>query len=98
LINTITIMKRYAAHYILLLPNDEVFKQHYIELDDNNQIVKIAPLVEEIEGVAFYNGTLLVVATGRANDAIIYHLDGINLSTAELSASNSSGNCHIQRL
>ena len=51
------IMKRYAAHYILLSP-DKIFKQHYIELDDNNKIARIAPLTNEIEETSFYNGIL----------------------------------------
>jgi len=90
-------MKRYAAHCILLSP-DKVFKQHYIEFDDDNKIVEVAPLVEEIEGVAFYNGTLFVVASEHTNDTLIYHLDGINLSSPELSTSKGCGNCYIQRL
>ena len=90
-------MKRYAAHYILLSP-DKILKQHYIELDDNGKIVKAAPLVEEIEGVAFYNGTLFVVASEDTDKILIYHLDGINLSSPELCTSNGSGNCYIQRL
>ena len=50
-------MKRYAAHYVLLFP-DRILKRHYIELDDNSRLVKIAPLVEEIEETGFYNGIL----------------------------------------
>ena len=50
-------MKRYAAHYILVQPCC-VLKQHYIELDDNNFMLKIAPLTEEIAGTAFYDGIL----------------------------------------
>ena len=49
--------KRYAAHYILMQPN-RVFKQHYIELDDDNCILKVAPLTEEIAGTAFYDGII----------------------------------------
>lgn len=48
---------RYAAHYILLSP-DKILKQHYIELDENDRIVKIAPLEEEMEETVFYNGIL----------------------------------------
>ncbi len=90
-------MKRYAAHYILLFP-DKLLKQHYVELDNNNQVIKVAPLVNETEGIAFYNGTLFIVASEQTNDTIIYHLDGINLSPAEFGTGNSSSNCHIQRL
>jgi|GEM_PF-2385137 len=53
-------MKRYAAHYIILSP-DEIYKQHYIELNHDRVIVEVAPLTEEISDTAFYNGILLPV-------------------------------------
>ena len=37
---------------------DQILKQHYLELDDNKKIVKIAPLMEEIPGTSFFNGIL----------------------------------------
>jgi len=48
---------RISAHYILLSPR-QVLKLHYIELDESNNIVKVAPLTEEIAGTAFYDGIL----------------------------------------
>ena len=48
---------RISAHYILLSPR-QVLKLHYIELDDRNNIVEVAPLTEEIAGTAFYDGIL----------------------------------------
>ncbi len=50
-------MKRYAAHYTLLFPN-QILKQHYIELNEKNQITVVAPLTEEIAGTVFYDGII----------------------------------------
>ena len=37
---------------------DRILKLHYLELDDNNKIVRIAPLTEEISGTSFFDGIL----------------------------------------
>ena len=47
---------RIAAHYILL--PQKTLKLHFIELDNSSKIVKIAPLIEEISGTAFYEGII----------------------------------------
>lgn len=52
-------MKRYAAHYVIV-PPDRVLKQHYVELDDEDNLKEVAPLTEEIAGTVFYNGILVL--------------------------------------
>ena len=66
--------KRYAAHYILLSP-DRIFKQHYIELDNDNKIMKIARLDEEIENTCFYNGILFPSSSENINRQTLIDLD-----------------------
>jgi hypothetical protein len=51
-------MKRFASHYLFFPPN-EVFKLHYIELDENNCFQGIFPLEKEIAQTSFHNGILL---------------------------------------
>ncbi|GHT77445.1 hypothetical protein AGMMS50262_18470 [Bacteroidia bacterium] len=53
-------MKRFAAHYVFL-PPDNLYKLHCVELDDGNRLQDIFPLTEEIASTTFYNGTLLVL-------------------------------------
>lgn len=88
-------MKRYAAHYILIQPYC-LLKQHYIELDANDCILKIAPLTEEIAGTVFYDGILIVYPSKPS--VFIYQLTGINLSSSELGTSDCGSHCHVQRL
>jgi hypothetical protein len=104
-------MKRFAAHSIFL-PPDRFYQLHYVELDDSNHIQKIAPLELEIAQTSFYNGVIVVlndeippnikdleVAFLNPDEPVkLYHLSGINLLPSELSAGNSGGDCHIQRL
>ena len=66
-------MKRYAAHYILVQPNC-VLKQHYIELNDNNCILKVAPLTEEIAGTAFYDGIIFPSSLEQINQPMLVEL------------------------
>ena len=47
-------MKRLAAHYVLL-PDDRLLKQHYVELDDENHWLGVFPLDKEICNTVFYN-------------------------------------------
>ncbi len=55
-------MKRFAAHYIFL-GEEKIYKQHYLELDENNCISGIFPLENEIAGTVFHNGVLFPVST-----------------------------------
>ena len=55
-------MKRFAAHYIYL-GEENIYKQHYLELDENNLIKGVFPLEKEIAGTVFYNGILFPVST-----------------------------------
>ena len=52
-------MKRLAAHYVLL-PDDRLLKQHYVELDDENRLLGVFPLNKEIANTIFYNGILII--------------------------------------
>ncbi len=76
--------KRYAAHYVLIQP-DRILKQHYIELDHNNCMLKVAALTEEIAGTAFYDGilfpSLLEIDSQKLNEIIKEDKD---VSLAEL--------------
>lgn len=49
-------MKRFAAHFVWY---KQVYRMHYIELDDEGIFRGIYPLEEEIAGTAFYDGVLL---------------------------------------
>jgi hypothetical protein len=55
--------KRLAAHSVYWGSAD-VFKLHYIELDENQLITCIEPLENEIASTSFYNGILFVFPTG----------------------------------
>jgi hypothetical protein len=52
-------VKRFAAHYICL-SSRRIFKNHYIELNDDDQLLACLPLCREIEALAFYNGILFL--------------------------------------
>ena len=52
-------MKRLAAHYVLM-PDDTLLKQHYVELDDENRLLGVFPLDKEIANTLFYNGILML--------------------------------------
>ena len=54
-------MKRFAAHYIFL-GKENIFKQHYLELDENNLVRGVFPLEKEIAGTVFHNGILFPVS------------------------------------
>lgn len=49
-------MRRIAAHYIYCR---QVYRMHYLELDDDGRLLGIYPLTEEIAGTAFYDGVLI---------------------------------------
>lgn len=87
-------MKRFAAHYIFLAP-DTKLPLHYVELTDDNRLVGVFPLEQEIAHTSFYNGTLIVRGE---NPAEVYHLDRVDLTTAELCACDCSSDSHVKRL
>ena len=55
-------MRRFSAHYILL-PVSNIYKLHYIELDERMLLKSINPLENEVANTSFYNGVLLVANT-----------------------------------
>jgi hypothetical protein len=91
-------MKRFAAHYIFLAP-DTRLKMHYVELSDDNKLMGIYPLDKEIAQTAFYNGTLIIKQREDKSQSVeVYHLDSLELPSAELCTNDSSSNSYIQRL
>lgn len=60
-------MRRIAAHYIVCREN--VFRLHYIELDNNGFIKDIYPLKQEIARTEFYDGILFPVLRASDRDA-----------------------------
>lgn len=127
-------MKRFAAHYIFISP-DQVYKLHFLELDDNNCIKGVFPLASETANTSFYNGILFpiktdlviesfsilhqikklqkqnpkatifdllsqleIVETRNDKPVSVVRLDGIDLLSSKLGASDSGSDCHIQRL
>lgn len=55
-------MRRVAAHYVWC---KQVYRMHYIELDDEGAFCGIYPLNEEIAGTAFYDGVLVPVLSSE---------------------------------
>ncbi|MDH6534191.1 hypothetical protein D0T51_06740 [Parabacteroides sp. 52] len=51
-------MRRLASHYIWWR---DVYRLHYLELDDANRLVGVYPLTEEMAGTVFVEGILLPV-------------------------------------
>ncbi|MDD4516011.1 hypothetical protein [Massilibacteroides sp.] len=51
-------MRRIAAHYIYW---KELLPIHYIELDENRQLIGVFPLKEEIAGTEFWDGIVCPV-------------------------------------
>jgi hypothetical protein len=104
-------MKRFAAHFIFLPPG-KYCQLHYIELDDGNQVQRIAPLESEIAQTSFFNDVIVVlnddiplnihdlksVSVDIEKPVKLYHLSGINFLPSEFCAGNSGSDCHIQRL
>lgn len=54
-------MRRIASHYVYW---QRWYKLHYIELDAAGCLVGVFPLVQEIAGTEFYDGTLTIVPLG----------------------------------
>jgi hypothetical protein len=94
-------MKRLAAHYVLL-PDDKLLKQHYVELDDENRLLGVFPLEREIEGTVFYSGVLylspLPLWGGAGGEVEIYLLTRIDLLPPKFTANDCRCHSHIQRL
>ena len=102
----IVLMRRIAAHYVWC---KQVYRMHYIELDDN----------EEIAGTAFYDGVLVPVLSSEPAIGFkqvmgswpvltekitpgcsvhIYRLSGIPLASAKLGTDHGCSDGHIERL
>ena len=106
-------MKRLASHFIFL-PQHELFRLHYIELNERNIIEKIAPLNEEIASTSFFSGYLFVINSGMIfsptgffeqnfdieQPVSVYHANSLpsDCSSPELGASYGGCNGHIQRI
>ena len=53
-------MKRYYSHFTFIYP-DHYLKNHIIELDDNNHIIKVFPFEKEIASTSFFSGLLIFI-------------------------------------
>ncbi|WP_165023365.1 hypothetical protein [Dysgonomonas sp. ZJ279] len=53
-------MKRYYSHFTFIYP-DIYLKNHVVELDSENRIVKCFPFEKEIEKTEFYSGWLMFI-------------------------------------
>lgn len=58
-------MQRFAAHFVWC---QQVYRMHYIEVDDQGLFRGVFPLEEEIPGTAFYDGVLIPVLSGTTID------------------------------
>ncbi|MDR0542178.1 MAG: hypothetical protein LBH19_08175 [Dysgonamonadaceae bacterium] len=93
-------MKRLAAHYVLL-PDDRLLKQHYVETDDKNHLLGVFPLNREIADTVFFNGILMLRRCASRNEATeveIYFLDRIDLLPTNFGADDCRRHGYIQRL
>lgn len=66
-------MKRLAAHYIFIPPND-VFKRHCVESDDDNRLQAVFPLIKEMASTVFYNGILVLLQPQNYSRQLLEHL------------------------
>jgi hypothetical protein len=66
-------MKRFAAHYIFIPPN-QTFKLHCVELDDKNRFSKVFPLEKEIANTSFFNGVLFL-SNNELSDSFLQSLE-----------------------
>ena len=55
-------MQRFASHYIV---GQQIYKLHFIELDEERCIKDISPLTEEIAGTAFFDGLIIPVSISK---------------------------------
>lgn len=103
--------RRFAAHFIYLSEN-EVYKLHFVELNDRNQILRIAPLSEEIARTSFFSGSIFIANPGEPfsietfrnqklnhdKSVELYRSNSVNFFSPELGTSNCRSDRHIQRL
>ena len=85
-------MKRFAAHYVFIPPN-QTFQLHCVELDEKNGFSKVFPLEKEIANTSFFNGILLfskeelsvdfLQRLSFLNSAIFQQLESQNLPKIE---------------
>lgn len=54
-------MRRIASHFLYWR---QLYRMHYVELNDNGAFVRICPLEGEIAGTEFYDGTLFLLPVG----------------------------------
>ncbi|MDL2265102.1 hypothetical protein LJC57_09455 [Parabacteroides sp. OttesenSCG-928-G07] len=63
-------MLRFAAHFVWY---KQVYKMHYIELQDDGTFLGVFPLNEEIESTSFYDGILIPLLTEtKPEQAILF--------------------------
>ncbi|MBE6301099.1 MAG: hypothetical protein E7085_04465 [Parabacteroides distasonis] len=55
-------MRRVASHYLYW---KELYRMHYVELDDAGSLVGVFPLEGEQAGTEFYDGIILPVFSGE---------------------------------
>lgn len=55
-------MRRVASHYLYW---KELYRMHYVELDDAGSLVGVFPLEGEQAGTEFYDGIILPVLSGE---------------------------------
>ena len=95
----IVLMRRIAAHYVWC---KQVYRMHYIELDDNGVFHGVYPLNEEIAGTAFKqvmgSWPVLTEKITPGCSVHIYRLSGIPLASAKLGTDHGCSDGHIERL
>ena len=98
----IILMRRIAAHYVWC---KQVYRMHYIELDDNGAFHGVYPLNEEIAGTAFYDGVLVPVLSSEPAIGFKQVMgswpaltEKIPLASAKLGTDHSCSDGHIERL
>jgi hypothetical protein len=88
-------MKRLAAHYILL-PDNRLLQQHYVELDDDHHLLGVFPLNKEIANTVFHNGILMLEEhSGKVKISLLTRLD---LLPPNFGADDCRRHGHIQGL
>ena len=60
-------MKRYYSHYTIIHPS-LFLKNHVVELDEENRLIRYYPYQNEIRNTEFYSGLLIFVSLGQALD------------------------------
>ncbi len=60
-------MKRYFSHYTYIYP-DIFLKNHVVEADETDRIIRVFPFEKEIEKTEFYSGLLAFLPQGMNYD------------------------------